>query len=311
MKKTIFTIIFIMLTFASIEAVLHLIDKIYLIHTAPIWDEVDILYRYDNLLGWFPIENKVSSYSASKKISIAHNSYGFRDTEHTSDKPRIMFIGDSFVYGYDVDANERFTEKLIDKMPDFDILNCGVSGYGTDQTYLLLRKYIDEFKPDTVFLIFSNNDRANNSTNYYHHDYYKPYFIIENDQLVLKGVPVPKNVRYYIKRTKIKSYVLYAIIRLYYAITNPKYYYVKEDPTEKIILEIKKETDKRNINFVIGFAHRDAQLEQFLSKQSINYIILENPYVYVGYGKHWTNDGHDYAARKIYDFLSKMHNKSA
>ena len=44
-----------------------------------------------------------------------------------------MFVGDSFVWGYDVEASERFTELLRDEFPGIRIVNAGVNAYGTDQ----------------------------------------------------------------------------------------------------------------------------------------------------------------------------------
>ena len=109
---------------------------------------------------------------------MQHNSLGLRDIEHNAERrPNIMFVGDSFVWGYDVEARDRFTERLREQLSSARIINAGVPGYGTDQEYLLLNRIWNVTRPDVVVLIFcSNNDRADNSSNLRYAGYLKPYF---------------------------------------------------------------------------------------------------------------------------------------
>jgi lysophospholipase L1-like esterase len=51
----------------------------------------------------------------------------------------IVFLGDSFVWGLDSEADERFTELLKAKLPDYKVL-VAVAGFGTDQEYLLPKR---------------------------------------------------------------------------------------------------------------------------------------------------------------------------
>ena len=75
-----------------------------------------------------------------------------------------MFFGDSFVWGLDAEADERFTEPEKPRIADSKILAAGVSGYGTDQEYPLLKKLWPQVKPAVVVLIFgTDNDRLDNS----------------------------------------------------------------------------------------------------------------------------------------------------
>ena len=56
--------------------------------------------------------------------------------------------------GTDAEATERFSEILKLRIPDYKILAAGVSGFGTDQEYLLLQKLWPNVKPAVVVLIF-------------------------------------------------------------------------------------------------------------------------------------------------------------
>ncbi|HWH77554.1 MAG TPA: hypothetical protein VNT76_09290, partial [Candidatus Binatus sp.] len=111
-------------------------------------DERNLTYRYDPKLGWFPIAHSKKIFAGNRTIHVEHNSRGFRDIEHIIDtRPRMMVLGDSFVWGYDVEQTERFTDKLRAQLTDWSIYNLGVSGYGTDQEYLLLKQQYDFYRP--------------------------------------------------------------------------------------------------------------------------------------------------------------------
>src|ERR1700730_36302 len=65
-----------------------------------------VVHRYDPELGWLPIPNSVGTFAGSRTIGIQHNSLGLRDVEHErTDRPMVLFVGDSFVWGYDVEAS--------------------------------------------------------------------------------------------------------------------------------------------------------------------------------------------------------------
>src|SRR5258708_22238780 len=160
-------------------------------------DERTLQYTYDSEVGWTPRKNRDMKFTGSRLISVHHNSRGFRDVEHTPEKnkARVLFVGDSFVWGYDVEAPERFTDKLQARLPGKEVINLGVSGYGTDQEYLILKREFDYYRPDVVYLMFCGNDREGNRSNV-NYGYYKPYFGKENGQPQLRGVPVPKHGMY-------------------------------------------------------------------------------------------------------------------
>src|SRR5262249_42942938 len=151
-------------------------------------------------LGWFPVANSIIQMRASCDFTATHNSQGFRDREHrASPTPKILFLGDSFVWGYDVQDSERFTDRLKANHPEWDVWNCGVGGYGTDQEFLLLSRCFDLTKPQVVFLLFcTETDHFDNSSNVRYGGYYKPYYTLAGNQLELHGVPVPRSERFWL-----------------------------------------------------------------------------------------------------------------
>ena len=103
-----------------------------------------LLFRHDAELGWAPVPNASATFTGTRTVTVRNNSLGLRNLEPgRAHKPTVIFVGDSFVWGYDVEANERFTELLRTELPAARIVNAGVPGYGTDQEYLLLARIWD------------------------------------------------------------------------------------------------------------------------------------------------------------------------
>jgi len=153
------------------------------------------IWQYDKTYGWIGKPNiNVPFRQPAFNIQIQHNSLGHRAKEYPAQrntKKRMLVVGDSFVWCYGVKSTECFVDLLESKNPDWEIINIGVAGTGTDQEYLLLKDRIEYYKPDVVLLVFIQNDFQDNMSKE-NHDYYKPYFTVENKQLVLHQVPVPK-----------------------------------------------------------------------------------------------------------------------
>ncbi len=126
-------------------------------------------------------------------VEVAINADGLRDDEYpkarTSDR-RMLVLGDSYAWGFGVEARERFTERLEQRHPDWEIINAAVSGYGIGQEYLYLRGRGLAFRPDVVLMLVCDNDftdsvRAEDNWRF------RPYFELQGGELQVRGVPVP------------------------------------------------------------------------------------------------------------------------
>ena len=138
--------------------------------------EPDFFFRLDPQVGASYIPNKKGWYKFSGgDQSIVINQYGYRDRNWDTNKPdgtqRIAFLGDSYLAGMEVAREDRVTEKLAallqspdNSVGDTEILNFGVTGFGTAQELETLRHRVKPFAPDKVVLFFySGNDLHNNS----------------------------------------------------------------------------------------------------------------------------------------------------
>jgi hypothetical protein len=265
-------------------------------------------YRYDAELGWTPEANSSSVVTNFRTIHVRHNNLGLRDEEFSrDDKPVIMFLGDSFVWGLDSEAGERFSDLLKPKLAEHKILAAGVSGYGNDQEYLLLRRLWPQVRPAVVVLIFcSDNDRLDNSTNIRYEDYQKPYFTVASDgQLELKGQPVPRSRQQYFREVALVRNLWLArlAVAAYLKLAHPVLFV--PDPTERVIGKIRKFVEDNGAKFLVGIERSDDDLARYLASSGIPFVSLDGAaaYPYGGIGGHWAPEGQAFVSERILNLL--------
>jgi hypothetical protein len=292
-------LVILLVTLAVTELVLRVLDLRFLRDGAR--PGYAFVYRYDPDLGWAPVPNASAEFTGSRTISVRNNSIGLRDIEHDrGGRPTILFIGDSFTWGFDVETKDRFTEILRARMPQADIVNAGVPGYGTDQEYLLLEKIWDAIRPDVVVLIYcSDNDRGDNSSNMRYDGYYKPYLAQTADaRWEFRGQPVPKSRRVYfaddalvrnvwLARAAVSAWVQAMIPRIRVP-----------DPTERLVTMMRDFVQARGAKFLVGEQKRehDPKLAPFLDAQGIPNTPFDAAESFDDFGFHWTPKGHVYVA---------------
>jgi len=271
-----------------------------------IQDERNAVFHYDPTLGWFPIPNSGAHLIASRPLTVVHNSRGFRAPEPVKNgKPTIAFLGDSFVWGYDVEAEERFTDKLQAKHPEWNVLNFGVSGYGTDQEYLLLERVFDRYRPRVVFLVFSTEtDPDDNSSNERYGGYFKPYYTLQNGRLELHGVPVPRAEKVFLADHDFLSrfYLVRLLTRAWFRVAGPRVLN-NPDPTGALILQLQRYVQMKGAALLVGLTAPYPPLQQALDFLRVPYVVLSTTLRYPAFGGHWTPEGHSFVCGKIEEFL--------
>jgi lysophospholipase L1-like esterase len=272
--------------------------------------ERSLAYDYDSELGWTAVSNSVSIITTARTIHARHNSLGFRDIEyHPDGRPLILFVGDSFVWGIDAEANERFTDLLRDRMPQYSVLNAGVSGYGTDQEFLWLKRIWPVVRPAIVVLFFcTDNDRLDNGTNVRYAGYRKPYFDTNPDgSLALMGQPVPKSLKLMIRDNWwLRHSWLARLVGLTYVETSSPQVFVS-DPTEKLINAIHDYVASHDAKLLVALQRTDDQLISHLRSRQIPFVLLnEVPAYGAEYGAHFTPEGHQIASRLLQKFLTEQ-----
>jgi lysophospholipase L1-like esterase len=185
-------------------ALLLLEGGVRLMGIAPPADPLPPLWEPHPYLGWFHIPNsgglwysEYGEYQADVRI----NARGLRDREIGYDNPltayRILVLGDSYAEGLHVALEETFAKQLETRMADAghpaEVINAGVSGWGTDQEAIFYAIEGFRYEPDLVLLLlFTRNDALNNygpleATRM--GSVQKPFFRLEGDELVVPSFP--------------------------------------------------------------------------------------------------------------------------
>jgi hypothetical protein len=131
------------------------------------------------------------------KTFIRINSDGLRDHEHTTAKPpgtlRIAVLGDSYAEARQVPMEKTFwavLQRQLENCPALmdrkaEVINFGVSGYGTAQELVTLRRHVWKYSPDVVVLAFTTGNDVSNNLRALGHYPLRPYFVFQNGSLEL------------------------------------------------------------------------------------------------------------------------------
>ena len=152
-------------------------------------------YQYDADVGVSLRPEAEGWWKKEGKAYIQINSAGLRDREHARVKPphtlRIAVLGDSFAEALQVPMEDAFwsvMEREIKSCPALagrepEVLNFGVSGYGTAQELLTLRHRVWPYAPDIVILAFVSGNDIRNNSRILEQDQRRPFFTSKNGRL--------------------------------------------------------------------------------------------------------------------------------
>lgn len=108
---------------------------------------------------------KVTFKGTDYVMDVRTNADGFRDDPfdpNTREGIRILFVGDSFSFGWGVNLEERQDKQLAEILRQHDLAcsttNASVPGWATLQEERLLRNRLEYYDPDVVVLTFCGND---------------------------------------------------------------------------------------------------------------------------------------------------------
>jgi len=161
----------------------------------------------DSELGWLPKANYSSTYQMSTHGDdpIAYNveyetqDHGFRQWgDVNSSRPKVFFIGDSYVQAVEVSNDKTFFSLFGDSL-NVEVFAFGQAGYGTLQQKMILKKYLDLINPDLIILQTCDNDFVDNFAPLEYNSKYKvglrrPYYDLEGKISYRKPVPRWKEI---------------------------------------------------------------------------------------------------------------------
>ena len=285
----------------------------------------------DDVMGYTGVPfAKGVCYNCETKVDYKLNAEGFRDKDRaiTTDKYRIMVIGDSFVWGVGAEQNGLFTA-LLEKMdPDLDVMNVSVPGWATNQEYFYLENYGLQYKPDMVIVMFFiENDLIGNGV--FEKDGYKNYGLPETkektyNKFSIKYVQDHSRIYRLWKRKRRDLKVIWGMDPILSEYRDDS---VEWQATKKWISKFKELADRNNIRLIFVltpgrnqfFLKKDRDIPQkmlggYLRSIGVPYIDLfpvfaeikasgKKDWGYFKYDGHWDGYGHEVVADTLYPVI--------
>lgn len=243
-------------------------------------------------------------------IPLAANSDGFRYAREfgsDDDRPTVLVVGDSFVFGEGVRAEERLTEVLESLEPDWRVDNLGMTGWGVDLMVRAMERFLPRVRPKVVVLCVYTDDFRRLLP------YYAGVGVTYAKFELLRGglVSVPNEDPGFIERSRLVQ----AWLKWRWSQHRNRY-----DLNEALLnryLELSREYDFEPMTvFIPGRAdtaedqERRGFLEAWAERNGVPYLDLTEPIhsagvrrVYITRNWHWNPKGHRIASEEIHRAL--------
>ena len=153
--------------------------------SAPIW------HQPDAELGWKLRPGIAAWFTKEGRAFVRTNARGARDRDHALHKPedvyRIAVLGDSYSEAMQVERDKAYWALLPARLEScgfepgkrIEVMNFGVSGYGTAQQYVMLVSSAIRYAPDLVLLQFTNGNDVKDNSFALSDDKARPFFMLE------------------------------------------------------------------------------------------------------------------------------------
>ena len=92
------------------------------------------------------------------KVYTDDNGYRYSKKDRKHKLKNIVFLGDSFTYGYGVDYKDSFTGIIENELENYEIYNLAVPGYGVQKYYYQLNEFLKINEASKIFLVLDMTD---------------------------------------------------------------------------------------------------------------------------------------------------------
>jgi hypothetical protein len=281
----------------------------------------------DTLVGvWHKPNDSWLQVGACFSVPMKANRYGARDNDWDTTKKGNLFLGSSFVEGYAVSVEKRFTD-LFEDRTNKEVFNCGMAGTFTPvQSLMALRKFAPVLKFDTcfVFIILPNDERSITRAD---KNRYRPYLtdtgiaytknkegfpekkdIVAKSKLLLMQYSYSNHLlNHFQNRNFLKSQMLGKD-----SMSAPKRY----PNIEKVMAMFSDEFPDKQFYFVIvpSVEYKPGDFSA-VDSDNIHIVdlsnVLDKKTDYLSCNPHWNNQGHEKVAGALYEAVYLEHRQES
>ncbi len=261
----------------------------------PIFPNMPRDQEFDPELGWRnkPGQFVYPGFEAGQVITLTHAADGTRVTSYHPVQPvkgSVWVVGNSFVQGMAISDEETFAWKLQEALPDIQVRNLAVAGYGTYQSMLMVERHLAQDTPRPQMVIYGFNDfhEMRNTASFIwlrgitinstESDKVSiPYATVENGRLVRHP---PDRFAHWPWREK--SALITALEDVFEGIRTWRRTHQEREVTRQILLTMRDELEAQGIHFLVVFLaakdeSRKADYLQFFQEQHLDYLDCTHP----------------------------------
>ncbi len=170
--------------------------------------EYAVFYNFNEQTGIVLRPGVKGWWTDEGKAYIEINRHGFRDQDHSIEKPkdtvRIAVLGDSYVEALQVPIAATFWSLLEQELNNcrafgekrVEVTSFGVSGYGTAQELILFQQQVALYQPDIVLLAFLTGNDVSDNSNELAGNKLKPFFALAGNGELTKDVSFKESVEW-------------------------------------------------------------------------------------------------------------------
>ncbi|RMF05841.1 MAG: hypothetical protein D6768_00445 [Chloroflexi bacterium] len=117
----------------------------------------DIIYQKSSVPGLdYELVPNMDTTAHGARVKI--NSAGMRDDEPDPALPKIVVLGDSFSFGFQLEQDESFPARLDAALDTADVLNLAVAGYAMKDYVAVLKNKGLAWQPEVIIVGYVLND---------------------------------------------------------------------------------------------------------------------------------------------------------
>ena len=231
--------------------------------------------NFNSSLGWYPKPGKYIFKINNQEIEQTILKDGSRITGRSflTEKNQLLLLGGSFTQGQGVSDKDTFAYKLQNKLKTYEVLNYGVGGYGTYQSYLLLENLISKennYKLIIYFFIDHHLVRNYGDAKWLAHlskyskrnHLYLPYARVKDGELLrfkpIKYLDLPLSNKIVLLHKIQKKYMEYKL-----KINET----MKFDVFIKIVKKMRETSNKNRSNFILVNLNSDKETIKKINKE--------------------------------------------
>ena len=225
-------------------------------------------------------------------FQVTHSSDRLRITHPLNDsvteKDAVWILGDSFTYGWELNDAETYPWLLQNALPEFEIVNFGVPGNGTVQSYLQIQDALQRrTKPKIIVLAYASfHDERNTLARTW-----RKYFPVPVNSQGDVYLPVARldqqgNARYGVSELEyrefplVRSLALANLIDNIYNIQVDRYQQPSHAVTKAVIKDLYNAATQNQARFVLAGIYSDPltqEMLQFANAQGIETVDISVP----------------------------------